>query len=95
MNSTDGYGGQPSSTPGPKGDPERIAQTQAVLDQIRPNLQSDGGDVQLVAIDDEGYVDVHLVGACAGCQMSQFTLRDAMEPILKGQLPWMKGLRPV
>ena len=51
-------------------------QVQAALDKIRPALQADGGDVELVEVADDGVVKVRLVGACAGCPMSQLTLAE-------------------
>lgn len=59
---------------------------QEVLDRIRPALQADGGDVELVDIDG-GVVKVRLVGACAGCPMSQLTLTNGVERVLKEQIP--------
>ena len=55
----------------------------AVLELIRPSLQADGGDVQLVDVNDEGVVTVELQGACKGCPMSQMTLAHGVERILK------------
>jgi Fe-S cluster biogenesis protein NfuA len=60
---------------------------QTVLDQIRPALQADGGDVALVDITDEGVVQVQLQGACRGCPMSQLTLANGVERVLKEQIP--------
>ena len=60
---------------------------EAVLDTIRPGLQMDGGDVELVEVSDDGIVKVKLVGACAGCPMSQMTLQMGIEATLKEQLP--------
>ena len=60
---------------------------QAVLDKIRPALQADGGDVELVDVTDEGVVKVALQGACRGCPMSQLTLANGVERVLKEQLP--------
>jgi Fe-S cluster biogenesis protein NfuA len=59
---------------------------QAVIDQIRPMLQRDGGDVELVGVD-EGVVTVRLQGACKGCPMSQMTLKNGIEKFLKQQIP--------
>ena len=62
-----------------------------VLNQVRPGLQADGGDVELVDVDDKtGTVKVKLVGACAGCPMSQLTLQMGIERILKQQVPEVK-----
>jgi Fe-S cluster biogenesis protein NfuA len=58
----------------------------AVLEKIRPSLQADGGDVELVDIE-EGIVTVRLQGACAGCPMSQMTLKNGIERILKQEIP--------
>ena len=57
-------------------------QVQTVLDKIRPSLQADGGDVELVDVE-EGIVKVKLTGACAGCPMSQMTLKMGIEKFLK------------
>ncbi len=66
-----------------------------VLEKIRPSLQADGGDVELVDIDTEnGIVRVRLQGACAGCPMSQMTLRNGIERILKQQIPEVKAVEP-
>lgn len=60
-----------------------------VLAQIRPHLQADGGDVELVDIG-EGIVTVRLTGACGGCPMRTMTLQDGIERILKEQVPEVK-----
>ena len=62
---------------------------QAVLDKVRPSLQADGGDVKLVEVKD-GVVKVKLTGACAGCPMSQMTLKNGIERILKREIPEVK-----
>jgi Fe-S cluster biogenesis protein NfuA len=59
---------------------------QAVIDMIRPKLQADGGDVELVSVDD-GVVKVRLQGACKGCPMSQMTLKNGIERFIKERLP--------
>jgi len=56
------------------------------LEKIRPALQADGGDVELVAVEG-GVVKVRLVGACGGCPMSQITLTQGVERILKEEIP--------
>lgn len=61
-------------------------QIEKVLDQIRPYLQADGGDVELVDVK-EGVVTVKLVGACHGCPMSQMTLKNGVERVLKENVP--------
>ena len=62
---------------------------QVVLNKIRPSLQADGGDVQLVSVD-AGTVKVKLTGACGGCPMSTMTLKMGIERILKNELPEVK-----
>ena len=57
------------------------------LDKVRPALQRDGGDVQLVDVGDDGVVKVELVGACKGCPMSQMTLKAGIEKVLKQIVP--------
>jgi Fe-S cluster biogenesis protein NfuA len=59
---------------------------QAVIDKIRPMLQADGGDVELVSVDN-GVVKVRLQGACKGCPMSQMTLKNGIEKYLKKEVP--------
>lgn len=57
-----------------------------VLKKIRPSLQADGGDIELVDIQD-GVVKVKLTGACGGCPMSQMTLKMGVERVLKEEVP--------
>jgi Fe-S cluster biogenesis protein NfuA len=64
-------------------------QIEAALEKIRPALQADGGDVELVAVED-GVVSVKLTGACDGCPMATMTLKTGIERILKGQVPEVK-----
>ncbi|HIE12773.1 MAG TPA: NifU family protein [Desulfotomaculum sp.] len=62
---------------------------EAALDRIRPYLQRDGGDVELVAVED-GVVKVRLKGACSGCPMATMTLKHGIERILKQMVPEVK-----
>ena len=62
---------------------------EATLAQIRPALQADGGDVELVDVD-EGVVKLKLKGACSGCPMSTMTLKHGIERVLKEQIPEVK-----
>jgi Fe-S cluster biogenesis protein NfuA len=71
-----------------------LEQVQEALNMIRPQLQADGGDVELVGIDD-GAVKVRLQGACAGCPMSQMTLKNGIEKILKKTVPGIKSVENV
>ncbi len=66
---------------------EKVA---AVLDKIRPSLQADGGDVELVEVTEDGVVKVRLTGACAGCPMSTMTLKNGIERLLKQEIPGVK-----
>jgi Fe-S cluster biogenesis protein NfuA len=59
----------------------------AALDTIRPQLQADGGDVELVSVGDDGKVSVRLTGHCAGCPMSTMTLKMGIERTLKEAVP--------
>lgn len=68
-------------------------QVQQVLDKIRPGLQADGGDVELIDVED-GVVTVKLVGACAGCPMSQMTLTNYVERLLKQEIPEVERVVP-
>ena len=65
-----------------------------VLEEIRPNLQADGGDIELVDVED-GVVKVRLKGACAGCPMSQMTLTFGVEKVLKERIPEVVKVVPV
>jgi len=60
-----------------------------VLDKIRPSLMADGGNVELVDVEDEK-VKVRLTGACGGCPMSQMTLKMGIERLLKQEIPEIK-----
>jgi|SRR5450759_2095024 Fe-S cluster biogenesis protein NfuA len=67
---------------------------QEVLDKIRPALQADGGDVEFVGMEG-GVVKVKLVGACAGCPMSQLTLANGVERVLKQEIPEVERVEAV
>ncbi len=62
-------------------------QVEEALEKIRPSLQADGGDVELVAIEDDGTVKVRLTGACHGCPMSQMTLHHGIKTNLQQMVP--------
>jgi len=62
-------------------------QVEDVIEQIRPGLQADGGDVELVQVEDDGTVKVRLTGACAGCPMSTMTIKHGIEQTLKEHIP--------
>ena len=64
------------------------------LQKIRPALQADGGDIELIDVVD-GVVKVRLTGACGGCPMSQMTLKMGVEKVLKQQVPEVKSVETV
>ena len=69
---------------------------QKVLDEVRPSLQADGGDVELVDVDEEkGIVKVKLQGACVGCPMSQMTLQEGIGRALKSKVKGVKEIQAV
>ncbi len=70
-------------------------EVQAALDVVRPQLQADGGDAELVEVTDEGIVKLRLTGACGGCPMSQMTLKMGIERILKERVPFVKTVEAV
>ena len=59
---------------------------EAVLAKVRPMLQADGGDVELVDVTDDGVVKVKLTGACSGCPMATLTLKQGIEAALKEEI---------
>ena len=60
------------------------------IENIRPHLQADGGDVELIEVSDDGVVKVKLLGACGGCPMSSMTLKMGIEKRLKSIIPGVK-----
>lgn len=69
-------------------------EVEKALDKIRPALIADGGNVDLVDVED-GVVKVKLTGACGGCPMSQMTLKMGIERVLKQEIPEIKGVESV
>ena len=65
---------------------------EAALEKIRPTLQADGGDVELVDVAD-GVVTVRLTGACGTCPMSTMTLKSGVERIVKEEVPEVKEVQ--
>ena len=64
----------------------RELEVRALLEEIRPAIQMDGGDVEFVSLDDQGRVLVRLLGACTGCHMSQLTLKQGIENLLMSRI---------
>jgi Fe-S cluster biogenesis protein NfuA len=73
-----------------KGGPIMKEKVQEAINQIRPNLQADGGDVELIEVTDDGIVKVKLLGACQGCPMSQMTLKKGIQKFLQDKIPEVK-----
>jgi len=65
------------------------------LAKVRPSLQADGGDVELIEVSDEGVVKVRLTGACGGCPMATMTLKAGIERVLKTEVPEVKKVEAV
>ena len=68
---------------------------QEIIDEIRPMLQADGGDVELIEVSEDGVVKVRLTGACGGCPMSQITLYRGIESRLKASIPEVSRVESV
>lgn len=66
---------------------ELRASVEEALDEIRPFLQSDGGDISLISIDDDSHVKVKLEGNCVGCSVNQMTLKSGVEMTIKKHAP--------
>lgn len=73
---------------------ELFVRIEKALDQIRPAIQMDGGDVELVDVED-GVVKVRMVGACGGCPMSTMTLKMGIERAIRSQIPEIKAVESV
>ncbi len=72
---------------------DSVARIQAALDEIRPALQFDGGDIEFLGWSpDTGVVQVQMVGACHGCSMSEVTLVSGVERIVKERVPEVRAL---
>ena len=69
-------------------------EVEKALEKVRPALQADGGDVELVDVQD-GIVSVKLTGACGGCPMSQMTLKEGIEKAIRAAVPGIKGVESV
>ena len=70
-------------------------QVQDVIDQIRPNLQADGGDIELLDVSDDVVVKVRLQGACRGCPGAAMTLKMGVERLLRQKVPQIKAVENV
>ncbi|HLV31018.1 MAG TPA: NifU family protein [Chitinispirillaceae bacterium] len=70
-------------------------QVQEIINEIRPNLQADGGDIELVDVTEDGIVKVRLRGACSGCPGAAMTLKMGVERVLKARIPEVKSVENV
>jgi Fe-S cluster biogenesis protein NfuA len=69
-------------------DPEKTrTQVENALNRVRPALQADGGDAEIIDISPEGVVTLKLVGACGGCAMSTMTLKQGIERVIRMEVP--------
>jgi Fe-S cluster biogenesis protein NfuA len=71
---------------------EKVAE---IIEEIRPSLQADGGDIELIDVTQDGRVKVRLSGACVHCPMSTFTMALGVERILKERIPEVKRVEAV
>ena len=71
-----------------------LQKIETILDSIRPNIQMDGGDIQLIKFED-GIVYIKFLGACIGCPMSVYTLKMGVEEALKAELPEVLEVLPI
>lgn len=74
---------------------EMKEKVQEVIEEIRPHLQADGGDIELVDITEANEVQVRLQGRCRGCPMSQLTMAMVIERTIKERIPEVTGVVPV
>jgi Fe-S cluster biogenesis protein NfuA len=68
---------------------------QKAIEELKPHLQADGGDIELVAVSEDGVVKVRLLGACVGCPMRQMTLTHGITRFIKKQVPEVKEILAV
>ncbi|MGD9690320.1 MAG: NifU family protein [Phycisphaerales bacterium] len=83
--------GPSNLTPGPP-DLDRVRR---VVDLVRPHVQADGGDIELVGLEPGGVVAVRMLGSCHGCPSSDVTLASSLERNLKSNVPGVTGVRVV
>lgn len=70
-------------------------QVEEALNDIRPQLQADGGDIELIEVTEDGIVKVRLVGACSGCPGAQMTLQLGVERVVRERVPDVKAVEAV
>jgi Fe-S cluster biogenesis protein NfuA len=79
----------------PTNSPTLREKVQSVINLIRPAVQADGGDIELVDVTDAGVVQIRFHGACHGCPSSTMTLQDGIQRNLREQVPEVTGVIPV
>lgn len=72
-----------------------IQKVENVIDQIRPYLEADGGNIRFVELTDDMVVNVELLGACGSCPMSQMTLKAGVEQAVKKAIPEIKSVEAI
>lgn len=70
-------------------------EVEKIINNIRPSLQADGGDIDLIDVTDDGIVTVSLRGACSHCPMSELTLKNFVEKTLQKEVPGVKEVKAV
>ena len=76
-------------------DQSLIEKVEIAIDEIRPYLIADGGDIKVVSIDNKNIVNLELLGSCETCPMSPMTLKAGVEEAIKKQVPEIKGINGV
>ena len=76
-------------------DQSLIEKVQIAIDEIRPYLEADGGDIKVVSIDNKNIVNLELIGSCETCPMSPMTLKAGVEEAIKKQVPEIKGINAI
>lgn len=87
--------GSPVSSPLSSEGGDVLARVQRVIDAIRPAVQSDGGDLELVGVTSDGRVRIRLHGACVGCPSSMMTLKVGVEQNIKNNVPEVTAVEAV
>ena len=76
-------------------DPEILNKIEEALEQLRPFLNADGGDMELIEVSDDYVAKVKLLGACKSCSMSSMTLKNGVEEAVKKAVPLIKSIEAV
>ena len=76
-------------------DQSLIEKVEIAIDEIRPYLIADGGDIKVVSIDNKNIVNLELLGSCETCPMSPMTLKAGVEEAIKKQVPEIKGINAI